>query len=146
MDAWESLWTGIFDGKDPEQIRAAIRDCFSTHTEPFTPADFVSAYKRITARPIAAHRRNEEALALPSRTWAERREDGARYVGALREIVQDDSQPIERRPISLAEMAGIDDEPMTAEHIAMIETRKREAVAWIESQLAMRGKSTADGV
>lgn len=133
MDAWESLWTGIFDGKDRDVIRAAIRECFETHREPFTPADFSAAYQRITARPIAAHRRNDDALALPSKTWEERQMQARQAMAELKAKLAERGSAALQAEIGVQAPAEdepkrqIGPDPESPEYVAMIERRKREA-------------------
>ena len=60
------------DGKRPKIVAKALTHCLDTHSKPFTRADFQQAYRALI--PSAMHKRNKEALALPSKTWAERKE------------------------------------------------------------------------
>lgn len=83
LKAWESLWMAAFDGKKSESIILAVRACFAKYKVPFSIAEFHEAY-RSTVAVCVAHQRNNEALALPKTTWAERKKQGQEALAEMR--------------------------------------------------------------
>ena len=59
---------------------AAIRACFKTYNQPFTPADFNVQYGQV--RQKQSH--TQYRTALPKTTWDERRENGLRHIAELK--------------------------------------------------------------
>lgn len=137
-DPMASEWAEGLAGLTPEQVRTAIAHCRNTLKWPPSIAEFREAARSgMTAeqRAMAARLAESDAerLALPSRTWADRRADGHRqaremlarlYQGMLeREQVRQVSEP--------------DDEPVTPEQIERIESAKRvaaDALARMQSE------------
>ena len=78
MDTWMRSWTASIRGKRTETVARALTHCLDTFPKPFTRADFQQAYRAFT--PQAMHKRNKDALALPSKTWQERKAYGAEMI------------------------------------------------------------------
>lgn len=122
-------WAEGLAGMTADQMRAAIDHCRSTMKWAPSIAEFREAAKAgMTAEQRTMSARLAEAdaerLALPSRTWADRRADGQRQAREMLAMLQD------RR--------DDDDAPVTAEQIERIEAAKRKAAEAIERMRAER--------
>lgn len=81
-------WADGLAGMTPEQMRAAIDHCRNTMKWAPTIAEFraaslgdMTAEQRVMARALEAA--DADRLALPSKTWAERRESGRAQAAAI---------------------------------------------------------------
>lgn len=83
VDAIAEEWQAGLSGMTGEQIGRAIEQCRQQNIWPPTIAEFRAA---CAATPNAAmYRRNEEVLALPAKTWEERRAVGFEHIRRMKE-------------------------------------------------------------
>lgn len=62
LDAWRQMWTDAIDGKNPDHVVVAFKQCLKAHPVPFTTGHFMDAYASITAPSL----RRYEHRALPN--------------------------------------------------------------------------------
>lgn len=82
-DAVAEEWRGGLRGMSGEQIGWAIERCREQCTWPPTIAEFRAACA--TTPNVAMYRRNEEALALPAKTWEEARAVGFEHIQRMKD-------------------------------------------------------------
>ncbi len=85
QEIWERSWKATIAGKRTEVVAKALTHCLDTHEKPFTRADFQEAYRSLL--PKAMHQRNRDALALPSKTFAERKAMAQAMLARARELI-----------------------------------------------------------
>lgn len=122
-------WAEGLAGMSGDQIKQAIDHCRATMKWSPTIAEFREASMRgETAEQRAQRARlknaDTERLALPSRTWAEQRADGARQALALRQML---AEAETRSAVAKAAMASPDDD-LDDRQAVVTEQRKREAL------------------
>lgn len=144
-DLLAAEWAGGLAGLSGAEIRHGIEHCRAERAWPPSIAEFRKACRGGSTdeqRAMSARldQSDAERLALPSRTWADRRADGQRQA---REALARLRQGMDERKQVQAAVADEPDEPVTAEQMAGIGAAKREAVAALERMRIERG--LADG-
>lgn len=132
IDAMADEWAEGLKRLTGEDIKRGIDHCRQEMPWPPAIAEFRKAClcgSTVEQRAFAA-RAEREQLALPSRTWAERKSDGAKsaaqILGALREKWGEPQESV--APMVRESISDEPDEHVTPEHAAMIEQRKRDAL------------------
>ena len=140
-EALRSTWGEAMAGWTKLEAKRALDYCRDTMPWPPALPDFIAARRAgMTDEQAAFQARldesNQERLALPSKTWAERKAEGAR---ACREIMAKLRQGAAEREQVRAAEADESVEPVSAEQIARMEAAKRQALDALARMQAERG-------